>query len=146
MTSYKSIFERFCFKIKDYVLLNLDDSDVFEACRVWMDAAIPKIRRLTNDLSDRDNEIMAFNSDLTEIEQEVIANMMIAEWLEPQINSQNYTNQFYGGKEEKFFAQSTHLNTLMNLKKEKRIETNKLIRSSKYNDFADQQNTEEDNG
>ena len=104
MTSYKSIFERFCFKIKDFVLLNLDDSDVFEACRVWMDAAIPKIRRLTNDLSDRDNEIMTFNSDLTEIEQEVIANMMIAEWLEPQINSQNYTNQFYGGKEEKLEA------------------------------------------
>lgn len=104
MTSYKSIFERFCFKIKDYVLLELNDSDVFAACVVWMNAAIPKIRRMTNDLSDRDDEIMSFNSELTEIEQEVIANMMIAEWLEPQINSQNYTNQFYGGKEEKLKA------------------------------------------
>lgn len=101
MTSYIEIFNRFAFKIKDYVILEVDDNDVYQACLVWMNAAIPKIRKMTSDLSNRNDIVMQFADDLTEIEKEVITNMMVVEWLEPQINSQNLINQMYGGKEEK---------------------------------------------
>lgn len=101
MTSYTDIFDRFALKIEDFVLLQLDDDDVIQACLNWMLAALPKIRKMTSDLTDRDDEIMEFNCDLTETEIEVIANMMVAEWLQPQVYSQKNINQMYGGKEEK---------------------------------------------
>ena len=85
MTSYTDIFDRFALKIEDFVLLQLDDDDVIQACLNWMLAALPKIRKMTSDLTDRDDEIMEFNCDLTETEIEVIANMMVAEWLQPQV-------------------------------------------------------------
>ena len=145
MTSYIEIFNRFAFKIKDYVILEMDDNDVYQACLVWMNAAIPKIRKMTSDLSNRNDIVMQFADDLTEIEKEVITNMMIVEWLEPQINSQNLINQMYGGKEEKFFSQASHLSELRLLKKAKWEETQKLIRSSKYSSFADSINEENEN-
>ena len=67
-------------------------------------SAIPKFRRCKTDLSLRDDDVLAFKADLLDIEKEILALLMVNEWLEPQINSELYVSQFYGGKEEKFYA------------------------------------------
>ena len=146
MTSYTDIFDRFALKIEDFVLLQLDDDDVIQACLNWMLAALPKIRKMTSDLTDRDDEIMEFNCDLTETEIEVIANMMVAEWLQPQVYSQKNINQMYGGKEEKYYSQASHLSELKLLLQRKQEEVDRLIKKSKYEHFADSINEENDNG
>ena len=146
MTSYTDIFDRFALKIEDFVLLQLDDDDVIQACLNWMLAALPKIRKMTSDLPDRDDEIMEFNCDLTETEIEVIANMMVAEWLQPQVYSQKNINQMYGGKEEKYYSQASHLSELKLLLQRKQEEVDRLIKKSKYEQFADSINEENDNG
>lgn len=73
----------------------------------WLSAAIPKFRRCKTDLSQRDDELLEFNNDLLENEIEILALLMVNEWLEPQINSELYVSQFYGGKEEKLRGFST---------------------------------------
>ena len=142
MTSYTEIFKRFVLKIKDYVLLELTDDEVYQACLNWMNAALPKIRKITSNLSDRDDEIMSFTDDLTEIEKEVIANMMVAEWLQPQVYSQSTINQMYGGKEEKFYSQASQLSELKLLLQQKQEEVYRLINKDKCNSFADSINEE----
>ena len=98
----------------------------------WLMSAIPKFRRCKTDLSLRDDDVLAFKADLLDIEKEILALLMVNEWLEPQINSELYVSQFYGGKEEKFYAQQNHLNTLMSLKESNHVEAQKLMRDYAY--------------
>lgn len=132
MTSFQKIYNRFLNKITSYKLLELSDQDVQEMLYHWLMAAIPKFRRCKSDLSLRDDEVLEFKEDLLDIEVEILALLMVNEWLEPQINSELYVSQFYGGKEEKMFSQSSHLNTLMNLKESNHIEAQKLMRDYSY--------------
>lgn len=115
MTSFKTIYQRFANKITDYKLLQLEDEDLRALLKEWLDAAISKFR-CKSDLTDRDDILEQFNIDLDGIEIEILALRMVSEWLEPQVNSVLLTKQFMGGKDEKFFAQSSQLNELRLLK------------------------------
>lgn len=101
MTSYEDIYEKFSQKITDFKLLELTDQEIREMMKQWLKSSIAKFRRCKSDLTDRDDELEEFNVDLLDIEQEILAELMVGEWLEPQLNSVLYTSQFFGGKEEK---------------------------------------------
>lgn len=132
MTSYKNVFNRFAQKITDYKILELSDDDVIQMMTAWMSSAIAKFRRCENDLSQRDDEIQTFSIDLDDKELEILALLMVSEWLEPQLNSELYTSQFFGGKEERFFAQANQLDKLMALKHSNDVKVQKLMRDYGY--------------
>lgn len=138
MTNYTDIYNIFLNKISDVKLLNLSDDDITEMLTLWMTSAISKMKKCKSDLSNRDNEIQVFNVDLLDIEKEIIAIGMVYEWLEPQLNSTLYTNQFYGGKEEKFFAQANQLDKLQELSKKTELRARKLARDYSYQSFVDE--------
>ena len=132
MTSYEKIYDRFLQKITDYKMLDLSDTEIRQECVKWLSSAIAKFRRCKNDLSQRDNELETFTIDLLDIEIEILATLMVSEWLSPQLNSVLYTSQFFGGKEEKFFAQANQLDKLMTLKGNNDVEAKKLMRDYGY--------------
>lgn len=132
MTSYEKIYDRFLQKITDYKMLDLMDTEIRQECAKWLSSAIAKFRRCKNDLSQRDNELETFTIDLLDIEIEILATLMVSEWLSPQLNSVLYTSQFFGGKEEKFFAQANQLDKLMTLKGNNDVEAKKLMRDYGY--------------
>ena len=45
----------------------------------------------------------------------ILSKQMVCEWLRPQVRSTLNTMQFFGGREQKWFSQSQHLNELQNL-------------------------------
>lgn len=132
MTSYNVIFNRFSQKITDFKLLKLSDDDVQQMMVGWLTSAISKFRRCENDLSQRDDEIQTFTIDLDDSEIEILALLMVSEWLEPQLNSELYVSQFFGGKEEKWFAQANQLEKLLTLKHNTDIKAQKLMRDYGY--------------
>lgn len=132
MTSYAQIYERFAQKISDIKLLSLSDEDITSMMYGWMVSACAKFLKSAYELSDRDNAQQQFNFDLPELEQEIIASYMIVEWIAPQLNSTLLTSQFYGSKEEKFYAQANQLDKLISLSETNRINTKKLIRDYGY--------------
>jgi len=132
LTSYNDIYERFLQKITDYKLMDLSDDDISDMCHTWMISAISKFRRCKNDLSLRDDEIATFTIDLLDLEIEILAEMMVGEWVAPQLNSVLYTSQFFGGKEEKFYAQANQLEKLMELKHSSELTAKKLMRDYGY--------------
>ena len=132
MTSYEKIYDRFLQKITDYKMLDLTDTEIRQECVKWLSSAIAKFRRCKNDLSQRDNELETFTIELLDIEIEILATLMVSEWLSPQLNSVLYTSQFFGGKEEKFFAQANQLDKLMTLKGNNDVEAKKLMRDYGY--------------
>lgn len=135
MTSYGEIYERFAQKITDYKLLELSDNDVREMMHSWMVSAISKFKRCKTDLTNRNDELYRFNEDLLDIEKEILAELMVGEWLAPQLNSVLYTSQFFGGKEEKFYSQANGLNSLKDLKETNRVNCLALMRDYGYQNF-----------
>ena len=131
-TPYSKIYDRALAKITDYDLAFMPDDDFRFMIRGWLNSSISKFRKCASDLSDRDDELEVFNVDLVDEEIEILALLIVCEWLEPQVNSVLLTSQFFGGKEEKWFSQSQHLAEVKALRDETRTEAKKLMRDYTY--------------
>jgi len=131
-TPYSKIYDRALAKLTDYELAYLPEEDFQLMLRGWLVSSISKFRKCEADLSDRDDELEVFNSDLKDEEIEILALLVVGEWLEPQVNSVTLTRQFFGGKEEKFFAQANQLDAIKTLRDETRTEARKLMRDYTY--------------
>lgn len=131
-TPYSKIYDRALAKLTDYDLAFLPEEDFQLMLRGWLVSAISKFRKCAADLSDRDDEQEVFNADLEDEEIEILALLVVGEWLEPQVNSVTLTRQFFGGKEEKFFAQANQLDAVKTLRDETRTEARKLMRDYTY--------------
>lgn len=131
-TPYSKIYDRALAKLTDYDLAYMSDADLRFMLRGWLNSSIPKFRKCASDLSKRDDELETFNVDLVDDEIEILALLIVCEWLEPQINSVTLTHQMFGGKEEKYYSQSSHLAELKALRNETRTEARKLMRDYTY--------------
>lgn len=136
MTLYSTVYKKFLNKISDVKLLELSDDDIQDMLHEWLTSAIAKFRRCKNDLSNRDELLERFNVDLLDIEIEILAVLMVCEWLEPQLNSTLLTAQFFGSKEEKFYAQKDQIKALMSLSKKSELEAKKLSRDYSYQSYV----------
>ena len=139
MTSYKTIYKQALRKIEDPSLLDYPEEILEDMLYGWMVSAIAKHRKCEHDLSDRDDELKQFNSDLSDVEKEILAILMAREWLAPQINSVSLTLQVFGGKEEKYYSQAAHLTSLEARDEKLQLEAQKLSRDYTYvnNDYFD---------
>lgn len=137
MTSYATIFKRFLNRITDYDLPLLPEEDLDEMMCGWLISAIANFTRCKSDLSNRDDDAQTFNADLTNYEIEVLSLYMVCAWLDQKINSVLLTNQFVGGKEEKYYSQANQLETLKALRGATFTEARKLPRDYSYvtNDY-----------
>ena len=136
-TPYDTIYKWALRKIEDPDLAQWAEEDLENELHGWMLSAIAKFRQCKNDLSDRDDELKCFNSNLLLIEQEILAVLMAREWLAPQLNSVNLSRQVYSGKEEKFYSQSAHGEFLSSRDESLKLEAQQLHRDYTYadNDF-----------
>ena len=139
MTSYLTLYDRALSKITDPTLAMLPEEDLENMLYGWLMSAIAKMRKCSSDLTNRDDKAKQFNTDLTDIEQEIIAILMTREWLAPQLMSVLTTSQVFSGKETKFYAQANHLNELQMLDERLKIEAQQLSRDYTYanNDYFD---------
>lgn len=100
MTSYEIVYGRFLNRTTDFNLGDLDDYTLNEMLKGWLQSAIVNTRT-SSDLSARDDENEVFNSDLTDLDIELLAMGMTMAWLDQYLNSTELTLMMIGGKEEK---------------------------------------------
>lgn len=132
MTSYEAIYNTALSKITDPQLAMLPEEDLENMLYGWMKSAIAKHRKCTSDLSDRDEELKQFNSDLTDLEVEILGILMAREWVSGQLLSVTNTLQVFSGKETKYFSQAQHLAELKDLDEKLRLEAQQLSRDYTY--------------
>ena len=139
MTSYETIYTRCLAKLEDPTLAMLPEEDLEDMLHGWMLSAIAKHRKCEHDLSDRDEELKQFNSDLSDLELEIISLLMCREWVSQQLNSVALTLQVFSGKETNYFSQAAHLKELIALDDKWRLEAQQLSRDYTYtnNDYFD---------
>lgn len=139
MTSYETIYNVALSKISDPQLAMLPDEDLAEILCGWMKSAIAKHRKCVSDLSDRDDELQQFNTDLTDLEIEILGILIAREWVSSQLLSVTNTLQVFSGKETNYYSQAAHLKELQLLDEKLRLEAQQLSRDYTYvdNDYFD---------
>ena len=139
MTSYETIYNRALSKLEDPTLAMLPEEDLENMLHGYLMSAIAKHRKCEHDLSDRDEELKQFNSDLSDLEIEIISILMTREWIGQRLHSVTNVMQVFGGKEEKWFSQSSHIKELREMDDRLRLEAQQLSRDYSYidNDYFD---------
>ena len=115
MTQYSTLYNRALAQITDPLLARLPEENLENMLYGWMLDAIVEPVVGEYDFADRDEELKQFNFDISELDQKILSIHMVRGWLAPQIRSVTLTNQVFGGKEEKFYAQANQLAEMRNL-------------------------------
>ena len=131
-TSYEEIYNLAANKITDPEIALLLPEDIEELFHGYLISAITKFRKCKNDLSNRDDELRQFNVDLLDVEKEILAILVVREWLQPQLYSSLLTKQVFSDKEQKYYSQSSHLSELRALDETLKIDAQKLSRDYTY--------------
>ena len=139
MTQYSTLYEKCLSKLEDPTLAMLPEEDLEEMLHGYLMSAIAKHRKCEHDLSDRDEELKQFNSDLSDLEIEILSILMVREWISQRLNSVTNVMQVFGGKEEKWFSQASHIKELREMNDRLRLEAQQLSRDYSYidNDYFD---------
>lgn len=139
MTLYSTLYEKALSKITDPTLLMLPEEDLENMLHGWLSSAIAKHRKCEHDLSNRDEELKQFNSDLSDVETEILALLMAREWIGQQLLSVTNTLQVFSGKETNYYSQAAHLKELQALDDKLRLEAQQLSRDYTYtnNEYFD---------
>lgn len=144
MTSidYNEIFESFLGNITEYEFNNLSLSESYALMTEYLQKAVASsyVRHIFSSIT-LDDEIHQLQYEMDYVVDEesdnrfvitVLAKQMVYEWIHPQVRSVNLTQQFFGGKEQQFFAQQSHLNQLRSLEEDTMLEVRRMIRDRGY--------------
>ena len=122
-TKFTEVYDRFFDKITDDMYLELTELDTKKDCQSLLINAIPKFefpkKPLTYELMKNDeDDASLFKEDLSLEEINILASLMLEEWLQRQITSIDNTRQKYYGSSFKLTSQAAHLNALMKLQEQ----------------------------
>lgn len=118
-TPFSKVFERFQQKIQDYTIDQIYVSSV-EAYENYLSgflkSGLVKFFHCKKDLLSRDDLMREFLIDLTELEQEILANLMLVEWLEKEVNNIMEMRLAISSSDFKRYAESQNLKEKSTLK------------------------------
>lgn len=139
MTLYSTLYNRCLQKLEDPTLMQLPEEDLEDMLHDYMLSAIAKHRKCEHDLSDRDDELKQFNSDLSDLEIEILAILMLREYISQRLHSVVNVLQVFSGKETSFFSQAAHIKELREMDDRLKLEAQQLSRDYTYenNDYFD---------
>lgn len=133
MTHYTDIFQLFINKINDHQLISLEEEKVEQICCIYLKSAITKFKKCRTDLK-RDDVARCFLNILSDTEKEIIANLLIVEWLTPKVQNTTNLKQYMGDSDFKFFSQANHLDALNRIRKSAIEEADGLILEYSWDD------------
>ena len=131
-TTYDAIYKLAANKITDPEIAILSDDDLEELFHDYLMSATSQFRKCKSNLSDRDDELRQFNTDLLDIEKEILAILVVRQWLQPQLYSALLTKQVFSDKEQKYYSQAQHISELRALDETLKLEAQKLSRDYSY--------------
>lgn len=134
-TPYTEVYEVFLSKVTDYDLVNSYTQEELELLlKGFLKSSIIKFRKCKQDLSDRNDTTQTFNITLTDEEIEILATLMIIQWITPNINTLNLLKQSFTPREFSMGSQANQLKELRELKTDIKKECSQLICAYSFSD------------
>ena len=127
-TSYEKVFKAFLSKIQDPLYAELEVEVATDDLIEIMDAAILNFEYPKVDLKDKDDVLQQFTNTLGFDEIQILAQIMVLEWMRRELRSVDALRQFMTTKDYATFSQANHINALRNaeLMEGRRIEKLKI--------------------
>ncbi|WP_440110350.1 hypothetical protein [Paenibacillus sp. QZ-Y1] len=139
MTPFVNIYERFSTKIQDYMLDELfrESTDTYEDYIFsFLKSSIAKFTHCRKNLSDRDEVNKHFNSNLSELEEEILAEMMKVEWMDKEVNNVLEMRLSLNNSDFKRYAESNNLKAKMDLRDNIQERVDNLIVQYTYSSYV----------
>lgn len=130
-TPYSRIYERFLNRITDFNFVNIDELTLNDMLRGWLHSAAVNVRTSTN-LSKYDDTTEVFDSDLSDLDIELLAMGMTLAWLDQSLNSTELTLMMVGGKEQRYYSQAGQIAELRKLREDTKLEMKRLHSYNTY--------------
>jgi hypothetical protein len=128
-TPYSDVFTYFLGRLENSNYVNMDDDDILIDEILLLNIAIDNFEYPKISLTKSDTTAL-FTNTLTNSEIQIIALLMVVEWVKRQINNINLIKQNISTKDFKMTSQAEHLKNLLLLKTE--IESEVEIKKTKY--------------
>lgn len=136
MTPYETVFNSFLKRIEDENLVKFDEDDLNEILLGYLNDSIAMMEAddlfLVHDLNNKDDDLMEFEDDLSNLEIELISKIMVCSWYEQKINSIETTVMMIGVSGEKWTSQKDLAESLKSRQSEAYREAQKLARGYHY--------------
>lgn len=128
MTPYDKVFKAFLSKIQDPLYAELEVYVAMDDLIEIMDAAILNFEYPKVDLKDKDDELELFTNTLGFDEVQILAQMMVLEWMRRELRNVDTLRQTVTTKDYSTFSQANHINALRNAEtmESRRIEKLKI--------------------
>lgn len=139
MTKLEEIYDSFMSKISDYSFLSdtITQQDIDDELFSYFKTARTRFYRCNNSLDTVENidGELEFTVDLHPMEIEVLATLMIVEYLKPQIITSETLKQSLSDKDFKIYSQASQLRELRLLYQAMKSDASKLITEYTYLDL-----------
>lgn len=132
-TPYSVFDNRFLNKITDDLLLTMTDENLEKTIDMYRNSASVRFKQCNKFISQND-ELRQYDSTFTDEEIEIVANLMVLEWLRQRINSIELLKQSMSTKDYKTFSNANLLDSLINLRKQTLADVDRLIVSYTYSE------------
>ncbi|GIN66342.1 hypothetical protein J41TS2_17630 [Bacillus sonorensis] len=124
MTNLAEVYDSFLSKITDYRLFKMTEEEIKENLFGYFKSAKAKFYKCKKDLTVIDEVIQ---SDLSDIEIEILVSLMLVEHIKPQLLSSENLKQSLSDKDFKIYSQANQLRETRLLFDNLKREVNKMI-------------------
>lgn len=113
-TSYESLYERVLARIRDWDIPKMSEDDVLAMMHDYLVPALAKFHVCRKDLEDRDDLLGRFNFELSNIEEDIISNYMLVEYIDSTyIRTPTLLKASMGSTDFKTYSSANMLDKLM---------------------------------
>ena len=134
-TTYDEIYSMFLGKIEDFDIKNTMELDYDMGQELLCDflkSSIPKFTYCTKNLADRYDDISSFNITLTDMEKEILATLMVVEYLSPKILRDELLENNLSSKDYRIFSPANQIKEIRELRATYKSEANSLMMEYYY--------------
>ena len=132
-TPYSVFDNRFLNKITDDLLLTMTDENLEKTIDMYRNSASIRFKQCDK-FSSLNDELKQYDSTFTDEEIEIVANLMVLEWLKQRVNSIELLKQSMSTKDYSMYSQANHLEVLIKLRKDTLADVDRLIVSYTYSE------------
>lgn len=132
-TSYSDIYRRAIFRFKDDRFVCMNDADIDEVLRAFLNSALSDFEPLCQiDLSDRDEDAAQFNQELDNECMEILSAGIAYYWLSAQLFNKELLQNRLSTKDYTYFSPANLLRESQTMRNEARKEYRDLITKYTY--------------
>lgn len=127
-TPYEKVYENLLPKFRSYEIPMMTSDEVREYLHDYLISATTKFHVCRKDLSDRNDILQRFNTDLSDIEIEILSNYTLLEYIDSTyIREPSLLKVTLSSKDFNAFSSANMLDKLMNMRKTYLAENETLV-------------------